>query len=179
MSERELETLSGDARDERIGEILNEFLDQRARGEAGCEDELLRRHPQFADELRMHLDVLGDMQSRTDTIGTLIRQGLLDACADPRYAAELGAYKIIGMLGRGGMGIVLKAYEESLNRTVALKILRPELAGDLNIVRRFEREAKAAAALRHPNIVTVHAVGSERGTHFIAMEYINGPSLAQ
>ncbi len=77
------------------------------------------------------------------------------------------------------MGIVLKAYEESLDRIVALKILRPELAEDDAALTRFEREAKTAAALRHPNIVTVYAVGQEREVRFIAMEYVDGPSLAE
>jgi|GEM_PF-3879432 len=96
-----------------------------------------------------------------------------------RATPRLGPYKIIDYLGRGGMGIVLKAYEESLDRVVALKILRPELAEEPVALERFTREAKAAAALNHPNIVAVHAVGQKGGVPFIAMEYVEGPSLAE
>jgi serine/threonine protein kinase len=168
-----------DSRDLRIGRILNEFHDRRARGEHVSEAELLAAHPDLADELREHLDTLGDLRPADEKIEGLIAQGILAESTDPKYAAELGAYQIIEFIGRGGMGIVLLAYEESLNRTVALKILRPELADDAHALKRFGREAKAAAALNHPNIVTVHAVGEERGVHFLAMQYIEGPTLSQ
>ena len=71
---------------------------------------------------------------------------MLTKSADARYVADLGPYKIIALIGRGGMGVVLEAYEESLDRTVALKILRPELTSDAGALARFTREAKAAAA---------------------------------
>ena len=166
-------------RDARIGRIVSEFLDRRARGEAEPEAELLARHPDLADDLCLHLDILRDVQPSSSKIGSLITQGILQKSSDPRYPAELGAYKIVNLIDRGGMGIVLKAYEESLNRTIALKILRPELTDDGTAVARFEREAKAAAGLRHPNIVAVYAVGEEHGVHFLAMEHIAGPTLAE
>ncbi|MFH1746687.1 MAG: protein kinase, partial [Planctomycetota bacterium] len=168
-----------DTRDVERGRALNELLDRRAHGEQVDMAALRAANPELAEDLGACLAVVGEVEATAGGIESLLSAGLLTPATDPRYVAELGAYKIIRMLGRGGMGIVLKAYEESLNRTVALKILRPELSGDLAVVRRFEREAKAAAALRHPNIVTVHAVGCERGVHFIAMEYIDGPSLAE
>jgi hypothetical protein len=77
------------------------------------------------------------------------------------------------------MGVVLRAIEKPLGRQVALKILRPELAVDHRALVRFEHEARAAAALRHPNIVAVHACGTQNGTHYLAMEAIDGPSLAE
>ena len=111
-------------------------------------------------------------------IEQLIARGVLEQSPDPQYSARLGALLITGYIGRGGMGVVLKAHEEQLNRTVAVKILRPELADDETAISRFAREAKCAGGLNHPNIVTVHAVGHERDVHFLAMEYVNGPSLA-
>lgn len=169
----------GEDRAVRIGWVLDSFLSRREAGESVSEAELCTRHPDIALELRMHLDLLGDLPPAVDKINTLIAKGLLARSEDPKYQAQLGAYKIHDYIGRGGMGIVLKAYEESLNRTVALKILRPELADDHVALERFTREAKAAAALKHPNIVTVHAIGHERGVPFIAMEYVEGPSLAE
>lgn len=166
------------ARDERIGEVLNDYLDRRARGEIINETSLLAQWPELADDLRAHLDLLRNLRPEGDRLADLVAQGLLARSDDPQYPAELGAYKVLEFVGRGGMGIVLKAYEESLNRTVALKLLRPELAHDAAILLRFQREAKAAAGLRHPNIVTVYAVGAERGVPFIAMEHVEGMSLA-
>lgn len=164
-------------RDARIGEILSDFADRRAAGQAESETELLAAHPDVADELRLHLDVLRNLSPGQSRIDALIAQGILRGTSDPQYVAELGPYRIKQFIGQGGMGIVLQAYEESLNRTVALKILRPDLAGDRAALARFTREAQAAAALRHPNIVTVHAVGEENGVHFLVMEFVDGPSL--
>lgn len=165
-------------RDAAIGAILNEYLDRRAAGEALSETRLLADHPELADELRLHLELLRDLRPVADRIDVLINQGLLTRSADPEYLAELGPYRIQGFVGRGGMGIVLKAFDPHLNRTVALKLLRPELTDDPQALARFTREAKAAAAFQHPNIVTVHAIGQERGVHFLVLEYVDGPTLA-
>ena len=167
------------ANEVRVGEALNDFLDRRARGEAVSESELLARHPDLADELRAHLDLLQDLSPQPAGIDQLLAAGVLQPSDDPAYVARLGSYGVLGVIGRGGMGIVLQAHEASLDRRVALKLLRPELANDRAALARFQREAKAAAALRHPNIVTVHAVGEDRGTHFIAMEYVDGSTLGE
>ena len=172
-------TSSPDAAHEvRVVRVLDEFLRRRKSGEPVSEAALLAAHPELAGDLREHLELLTHMQSGNGRVEELIAQGLLRRAADARYRAELGPYRITGFIGRGGMGLVLKAYEESLNRTVALKMLRPDLVHDRGALARFEREAKAAAALQHPNIVTVHAIGQERGVRYIAMEYVDGPSLA-
>ena len=92
---------------------------------------------------------------------------------------ELGQYKIISELGRGGMGVVYKADQKSLNREVALKVLPATLAIDENLVERFHREAESAAGLNHPNIVQIYDISEIDGTHFFAMEYVKGQSLAQ
>ncbi len=86
-------------------------------------------------------------------------------------------YKIIDKLGEGGMGIVYKAEDTKLKRTVALKFLSSNLVGDGEEKKRFLREAQAAAALNHPNIATVHEIDEADGQLFIAMEFIEGKSL--
>lgn len=91
----------------------------------------------------------------------------------------LGNYQIIEEIGRGGMAIVYRAYQASLNRDVAIKVLPPQLAFDRQFVERFLREARAAAGLNHPNIVVVHDVGEERGVYYIVMEYLRGRTLKQ
>ncbi len=82
-------------------------------------------------------------------------------------------------LGRGGMGVVYKARQKSLNRAVALKLLAPERAGDAGFAERFAREAQALAALSHPNIVAVHDFGEAGGFFYLLMEYVDGVNLRQ
>jgi serine/threonine protein kinase/Tfp pilus assembly protein PilF len=89
-----------------------------------------------------------------------------------------GKYKILEELGRGGMGVVYKAEDTKLKRTIAIKFLSPDLLGDPDQRTRFLREAQTASALNHPYICTIHEVGEEEGTPFIAMEYVAGISLS-
>jgi len=92
--------------------------------------------------------------------------------------ATLGHFRIIGRIGRGGMGDVYKGYEEALDRTVAIKVLPSELAREEDFVRRFRAEATAVAQITHPNVVQIHFIGEDQGHHFFAMQYIEGESLA-
>ncbi len=87
--------------------------------------------------------------------------------------------EIIKCLGRGGMGVVYKARQKTLNRLVALKLLAPERADDVNFAARFEREAQALAALNHPHIVTIHDFGQAGGYFFLIMEFVDGVNLRQ
>jgi serine/threonine protein kinase len=92
---------------------------------------------------------------------------------------RIGHYRIVAELGRGGMGVVYKAHEESLNRFVAIKVLGEHLMEDPTQVQRFIREAQSAASLNHPNIVQIYAVSEEDGLHYFVMEYVSGRSLQQ
>jgi serine/threonine-protein kinase len=88
-------------------------------------------------------------------------------------------YKIIEVLGRGGMGIVYKAEDKKLKRHVALKFLPPEMIQNAEAKERFVREAQAAAALSHPNICTIHEIDEEEDRSFISMEYVEGKSIRE
>src|SRR5882724_12958436 len=89
----------------------------------------------------------------------------------------LGHYQILEKLGAGGMGEVYKARDSRLNRTVAIKLLRPEKIADAGRKQRFVQEAQAASALNHPNIVVIHDITSADGVEFIVMEYVAGVTL--
>jgi tetratricopeptide (TPR) repeat protein/predicted Ser/Thr protein kinase len=93
--------------------------------------------------------------------------------------SELGNYRIESLLGEGGMGVVYKARQISLNRSVALKILAPTLSSDASFVKRFQREAEAIARLHHANIVQIYDIGEDQNLHFFSMEYVEGQTLAE
>ncbi len=89
----------------------------------------------------------------------------------------LSHYRILQKLGEGGMGEVFLAEDTSLKRTVALKVLPAEVAGDAMRFARFRREAETVAALSHPNIVTIFSIEESDGTNFLTMEHVEGESL--
>ncbi|MCA8998089.1 MAG: serine/threonine protein kinase [Planctomycetaceae bacterium] len=94
-----------------------------------------------------------------------------------QQGAQLGEFRLLRRLGKGGMAEVWLAEQITLRRNVAVKLLRPELMEDGTYVQRFQTEAKAAAGLNHPNIVQVYTVGCEQGQHYIAQEYVQGQTL--
>src|SRR5262249_23698326 len=93
------------------------------------------------------------------------------------FLGRLDAYDVTAVLGQGGMGVVLKAFAPALKRWVAIKVLSPHLASDTVSRQRFAREGQAVAAIRHENVVAVHAVRELKDLPFIVMEYLDGGSL--
>lgn len=102
---------------------------------------------------------------------------LLDPSARPEMLGTLGSYEIAGVLGRGGMGVVLKGFDPTLNRFVALKVLAPHLSASAVARKRFLREAKAAAAVTHENVIAIHGVSEFKGVPYLVMPLIRGESL--
>jgi serine/threonine-protein kinase len=98
---------------------------------------------------------------------------------DPEMLGRLGPYEIKGLVGQGGMGLVLKAYDRALQRTVAIKVLSPHLATNPTARRRFAREAQAAAAVAHEHVIAIHAVAEAGGLPYLVMPYMPGQSLQQ
>src|SRR5580693_966550 len=92
---------------------------------------------------------------------------------------RLGPYEIVSAIGAGGMGEVYRAKDTRLDRTVAVKVLPSHLVSDPELKQRMEREAKAISALQHPNICTLHDIGTQDGTDFLVMEYLDGQTLAE
>ncbi len=103
--------------------------------------------------------------------------GMLNPTDDPQMLGRIGGYEVSGVIGSGGMGVVLKAFDGPLDRTVAIKVLAPRLASSGSARRRFAREAKAAATVLHPNVIVIHGVSNEGPLPFLVMPYLRGESL--
>jgi len=114
---------------------------------------------------------------RAELTSEAISLGFLTPTDDPESLGRLGAYEIIGVIGQGGSGIVLKAFDRSLNRNVAIKVLAPHLAASGAARKRFAREAQAAAAVAHEHVVPIFAVTLQQNLPYIVMQYFPGQSL--
>ena len=159
----------------RLDEIIAEYLRAQDCGEAPPREELLQQHADLADELREFFDD----QDRVDVAAGGLHGALPQRQFVPPKVRYFGDYELLDEIARGGMGVVYRARQTSLNRDVALKmILSGHLASEED-VKRFKTEAEAAANLQHPGIVPVHEVGEHEGHHYFSMDYIEGRSLAE
>jgi tRNA A-37 threonylcarbamoyl transferase component Bud32 len=118
-----------------------------------------------------------DLNLKTETIVTDDSPAAQAPLPPEQIAPFFPQLEILELLGRGGMGVVYKARQKSLNRLVALKLLAPERVQDPKFAERFAREAQALAALSHPNIVTIHDFGQAGGFYYLLMEYVDGANL--
>lgn len=169
------EMLSATDTDERLAQVLDDYLAAVAQGVAPSRDSLFEQHPDLAGELRTCLASLDFIRrGAAKAVLAAPASGLLSGTAD----ATIGDYRLVRELGRGGMGTVYEAVQLSLGRHVALKVLPHAAALDPKQLQRFQNEAQAAAQLHHPSIVPVYAVGCERGLHYYVMQRIEGQSLA-
>jgi serine/threonine protein kinase/WD40 repeat protein len=154
-----------------FNELAHEFAERYRRGERPPLSEYTAKYPELAAEIRELFPALVAMEA----FGSAGGGGPPAAGPPPR---QLGEYRILREVARGGMGVVYEAVQESLGRHVALKVLPGPVAAAGHQLERFRREAKAAARLHHTNIVPVFGVGEHQGVHYYAMQFISGQTLA-
>ncbi|MDB5347353.1 MAG: prkC 13 [Schlesneria sp.] len=154
------------------------FLDRACGGQAALKARVegLIRTAEEADSLLDNpaTQIGSDISDRSS-----VSLDFLKPCNTPGSLGCLGGYAVLDVIGRGGMGIVLRAMDSKLNRIVAIKVLVPEFAGSPQARKRFAREAQAAAAVSHDHIVTIHAVDDQGQVPYIVMECVVGQSLQQ
>jgi len=168
---------SGDQR-KPIEVLAEELLERRRRGEKPNLQEYIDRYPSMADEIRDRFTAVSATgEFGIESGGTTTSLSGVEVQALGMQFCELGDYRILREIGRGGMGVVYEAEQESLGRRVALKVLSASALLNPKQVRRFDREAKAAARLHHTHIVPVFGVGQQDGHHYYVMQLIAGLGL--
>lgn len=169
-------------RDELIASLLEELLASSREGSLKRLEELALQYPDLATELRelwSTMQIAEELTCITDLLGGdgTLAQPAPTWTHEPQHS--YGDYEIIGELGRGGMGIVYRARQRSLDRVVALKMILHGDSATNSDVARFRSEAESAARLQHPNIVNVYEVGDFEGRQFFSMKLIEGTTLAK
>jgi hypothetical protein len=159
-------------------ELAEEFLERYRQGQRPSLKEYIDRHPELAAEIKEVFPAMALMENVALADESLAGEPTGEAPAtDQKPPEQLGDYRILREVGRGGMGIVYEAEQMSLGRHVALKVLPRKILVDDQQRRRFEREAKAAAKLHHTNIVPVFGVGEHDGLPYYVMQFIQGLGL--
>ncbi len=174
------ETSSADSMDAQIDALAESFIARWRRGENPSVSEFAERAPAVARRIRELFPSLRFVEeARRASLANQETGSTADgeSLQDRKPLERLGEYRIVREIGRGGMGVVYEAMQESLGRRVALKVLPFHHLLDQKRLERFRREARAAAALQHPHIVPVHGIGEEGGLHYYAMQFVPGHGL--
>jgi serine/threonine protein kinase/WD40 repeat protein len=167
---------SDSSRDAVLEQLAEEFVARHRRGECPPLSEYTTRYPGLARDIHELFPALVQIERLKPAAGDLTGPFAAPVADTPRRE-RLGEYRLLREVGRGGMGVVYEAEQESLGRHVALKVLPPNALLNRTYLERFRREAKAAARLHHTNIVPVFGVGEEEGVPFYAMQFIRGEGL--
>src|SRR5262245_38062873 len=158
-----------------VAALAGEFAERYRRGERPALTEYTDRYPELAEQIRELFPALVVMEKLGSVEGPAARPS--GGPVPGKMPEQLGDYRLLREVGRGGMGVVYEAVQESLGRHVALKVLAGYGRLSPTHLERFRREAKAAARLHHTNIVPVFGVGECDGVHYYAMQFIQGQGL--
>jgi serine/threonine protein kinase len=161
----------------KIGEVYHRVLAMPRDARPGLLDDACAGDPELRREVESLLAANDNAGSFMDAPAMEVTARLLHE-PPPDAPTRLGRYRVLGVIGRGGMGEVHLAEDTVLGRQVAIKLLRTPLTADAQTLARFEQEARAASSLNHPNIVTIHEIGDIPSGRFIAMEYVEGVPLS-
>jgi eukaryotic-like serine/threonine-protein kinase len=164
---------------ESVDDLAEDFARRYRTGEKPLIQEYVDRYPEWADEIRDILpavQMMEDLKPRSDEAAQKLP---LVSPIPANMPERIGEYRLLREIGRGGMGVVYEALQESLGRHVALKILPGHLLTKEKLRQRFRRESEAAAKLHHTNIVSVFSIGEEQGYSYYVMQLIEGQSLDQ
>jgi hypothetical protein len=153
-----------------IASIVDSYREAMQRGDDPDPQEWLGAHPDLAKELADCLHGLAAMEELRNALSAV-------ATPAPFAPRSLGDFQLVREIGRGGMGVVYEAIDVRLHRTVALKRIKAGILADAEELAMFRKEARAAAALQHPNIVQLHEVGEDDGHPYLVLEYVNGGGL--
>ncbi len=167
------------AQKERLTDVLDRYLSSLDGTVPLDRATLLAENPDLAEPLAAYLDRLDELHDAAAGFAGGEEASPAEAAAPSDGEKQIGDFRLVREIGRGGMGVVYEAWQVSLGRRVALKVLPFAAVLDSKQIARFRNEAQAAAQLHHANIVPVFAVGVERGVHFYAMQFIDGQPLDQ
>ena len=157
-------------RDDRVAHILADWRAAQERGDPVDREKVIGEHPDLAEELRARFTAVDVLKEGF--------AGLRDQEARSSHPCEIGDFRIVREIGRGGMGVVYEAEQKRMRRKVALKVLSASVTGAPHAVKRFQREARAAGQLQHTNIVPVYDLDQHAGQWYYAMELVEGRSLS-
>ncbi|MEM9413547.1 MAG: serine/threonine-protein kinase, partial [Planctomycetota bacterium] len=163
--------------DELLEQVTEEFTNRTRKGEVPSIEEYATRYPEIADRIEEILPSIAMMERLGQQQHSELKTAQHLAGKNAFPVEKLGDYRILREIGRGGMGIVLEAIQESLGRLVAVKVLSKQAMLDRKHIARFGREAKTASKLHHSNIVPVFGVGQNEGYHYYVMQRIEGVGL--
>jgi eukaryotic-like serine/threonine-protein kinase len=163
---------------ERLADVLDRYLSSLDDAVPINREALIEAHPDLAEPLAGYLDRLEELHDAAAGFAGG-NKNATEPPAEGDTDKRIGDFQLVREIGRGGMGVVYEAWQVSLGRRVALKVLPFAAVLDSKQIARFRNEAQAAAQLHHSNIVPVFAVGVERGVHFYAMQFIDGQPLDQ
>jgi eukaryotic-like serine/threonine-protein kinase len=170
-----------DHQEQFLDETVQHYIEAQLQGEEPDLDEFVKNYPEFEHQIKQKIQNLRKIETLFDSIVQAVESDFEEAATGCNLVGQkIGSFEIVEMIGRGGMGVVYLAHDTKLDRSVAIKSISPELAGDSTTRMRFWREAKLLASLNHPNIAAIHGIlEQDESAGYLILEYVPGETLAQ